>query len=61
MATCALLVAAGVLVMADADLGAAVAIAGAGVSLGLVTIAFHPWLLGAIGIDVAIVVVALSS
>ena len=33
---------------------------GAAVSLALVLLTFHPWLLGALAIDVAIAVVALT-
>jgi hypothetical protein len=57
---CALLVLAGGLVVAGAGLGSGLAVAGAGVSLVLVLLSFHPWLLGAVAIDVAIVVVALG-
>jgi hypothetical protein len=56
----ALLALAGVLVVAGADAGAALAVAGAVVSLALVLLTFHPWLLGAVAIDVAIAVVALT-
>jgi hypothetical protein len=56
----ALLALAGVLVLAGADAGGALAVAGAAVSLALVVLTFHPWLLGAVAIDVAIAVVALT-
>jgi hypothetical protein len=56
----ALLALAGVLVITGADAGAAPAVAGAVVSLALVLLTFHPWLLGAVAIDVAIAVVALT-
>jgi hypothetical protein len=49
-----------VLVLAGAQAGAALAVVGAVVSLTLVLLTFHPWLLGAVAIDVAIVVVALT-
>jgi hypothetical protein len=49
-----------VLVLAGADAGGAVAVVGAAVSLALVAVTFHPWLLGAVAIDVAIAVVALT-
>jgi hypothetical protein len=60
VAACVVLVVAGVLVIAGAGLGAALAVAGAAVSLALVLLVFHPWLLGAVAIDVAIAVVALT-
>jgi hypothetical protein len=47
-------------VLAGADAGAALAVAGAVVSLALVLLTFHPWLLGAVAIDVAIAAVALT-
>jgi hypothetical protein len=56
----ALLALAGVLVIAGADAGAAPAVAGVVVSLALVLLTFHPWLLGAVAIHVAIAVVALT-
>ena len=56
----ALFALAGVLVLAGADAGAALAVAGAAVSLALVLLTFHPWLLGAVAIDVAVTVVALT-
>ena len=40
--------------------GAALAVTGAAVSFALVLLTFHPWLLGALAIDVAIAVVALT-
>ncbi len=55
-----LLAGSGVLVLAGAQAGAALAVVGAVVSLTLVLLTFHPWLLGAVAIDVAIVVVALT-
>lgn len=56
----ALFALAGVLVLAGEDAGAALAVAGAVVSLALVLMTFHPWLMGAVVIDVAIAVVALT-
>ena len=56
----ALFALAGVLVLGGANAGAALAVAGAAVSLALVLLTFHPWLLGAVAIDVAIAVVALT-
>lgn len=53
------LAAGGVLVLAGGGLGAALAVAGAAISLALVILTFHPWLLGAAAIDVAIAIVAL--
>ena len=58
-AACMLFVAAGALVLAGGSLGTGLAVAGAAVSLLLVLLAFHPWLLGAVAIDVGIAVVAL--
>jgi hypothetical protein len=60
LAACSLLVGSGVLVLAGAQAGAALAVVGAVVSLTLVLLTFHPWLLGAVAIDVAIVVLALT-
>ena len=54
----ALFALAGVLVLAEG--GAALAVTGAAVSLALVLLTFHPWLLGAVAIDVAVTVVALT-
>jgi hypothetical protein len=54
----ALLSVAGILVLAGAHAGAAVV--GAAVSVALVGLTFHPWLLGAVAIDVAVAVVALT-
>ena len=56
----ALFVLAGVLVLTGAPSCAAAAVAGAAVSLALVVLTFHPWLLGAVAIDAAIAVVALT-
>jgi hypothetical protein len=56
----ALFALAGVLVLAGGDAGAALAVAAAVVSLALVLVTFHPWLIGAVAIDVAITVVALT-
>lgn len=53
-----LLVAAGILVLSGAGPGAPIAAAGAGGSLTLVLLTFHPWFLAAIAINVAILVVA---
>ena len=57
---CVIFVVAGILVLAGADVGAAMAVAGAGISLFLVFLTFNPWLLGAVAIDIAIVILALS-
>ncbi len=57
---CALFVPAGALVLAGAGLGAALAVAGAAVSLLLVTLTFHPWFAGAVVVDIAIAVIALT-
>jgi len=59
IAACVLFVAAGVLVLAGGGLGAGLAVAGTAVSLLLVLLTFHPWLLGAVAIDLGIAVVAL--
>jgi hypothetical protein len=53
------LAAGGGLVLAGAGLGATLAVTGAAISLALVVLTFHPWLLGAAAIDVAIALVAL--
>jgi len=53
-----LLAVAGILVLAGT--GAGLAVAGAAVSLALVALTFHPWLLGAVAIDVMIAAVALT-
>jgi hypothetical protein len=58
--SCALLVAAGVLVVLGLGLGVAMAVTGAAVSLTLVALTFNRWLLGAIAIDVVIIAVALG-
>lgn len=60
VAAAGLLSLAGVLVLVGGDAGATPAVAGAAVSLALVLLTFHPWLLGAAAIDVAIAVVALA-
>jgi len=60
VAACALLAVAGILVLSGASAGAGLAVVGAGISLALVVLTFHPWLLGAVAIDVAIGVVALG-
>jgi hypothetical protein len=60
VAAAGLLALAGVLVLAGGDARAALAVAGAAVSLALVLLTFHPWLLGAVAIDVAIAAVALT-
>ena len=58
---CSLFVLAGVFLLNGGDgLDAGLAIAGASVSLALILLTFHPWLLGAAAIDVAIVIVALA-
>ena len=60
MTTCGLLVLAGVFLLNGAgELDAGLAVAGALVSLALVLLTFHPWLLGAVAINIAIVVVVL--
>lgn len=58
-AACALFVLAGVLVIAAADLGATLALAGAGVSLALVVLTFNRWFVFAIAINGAIIAIAL--
>jgi hypothetical protein len=60
IAACVLLAVAGVLVLAGAGAGSALAVAGAAISLALVLLSFHPWLLGAVAIDVAIAIVAIA-
>lgn len=60
IAACVLLAAGGLLVLAGDPGGAALAAAGAAISLTLVVLTFHPWLLGAVAIDLAIVAVALT-
>ena len=60
LAACGLLVLAGVFLLNGAsDLDAGLAVAGALVSLALVLLTFHPWLLGAVAINIAIVVAVL--
>ena len=56
----ALLSVAGILVLAGAGAGTDLAVVGATVSVALVGLTFHPWLLGAVAIDVAVAVVALT-
>ena len=46
--------------LAGAGTGSALAVPGAAVSLTLVLLSFHRWLLGAVAIDVAIAVVAIA-
>ena len=58
--TAALFGAAGILVMLGAGSAAGLAVVGAMASLALVLLTFHPWLLGAVAIDVAIAVIALK-
>jgi hypothetical protein len=60
VAACVILAVAGVLVLVGAGTGAVFAIIGAGVSLVLVLLTFHPWFLGAVAIDVGIAVVAVT-
>ena len=60
VSACVMLVAAGVLVLTGAGLGAGLAVAGAALSLVLVVATFHPWLLGAVAINTAIVAVGLT-
>lgn len=55
---CALLVVAGALVLVKAGPASPVAVAGAGVSLALVLLTFHRWFLIAIGINAAIILIA---
>jgi len=57
---CGILVISGVLVLADVGPGAVLAATGAGLSLLLVLITFHAWFIAAVGIDVAIIVIALA-
>lgn len=57
---CALLIVAGVLVLAGADVGAVMAAIGAGLSLLLVLITFHPWFIAAVGINISIIVIAVA-
>ena len=57
---CGILVIAGILVLAGAGAGAALAAIGAALSLLLVVITFHPWFTVAVGINVAIIVIASS-
>jgi hypothetical protein len=58
VAAATLLVVAGAMVIGGG--GGALAAAGAGLSLVLVLITFHPWFIAAVGIDIAILIVALS-
>jgi hypothetical protein len=57
---CVILVVAGILVIVGTGAGAALAVAGAAASLALVLLTFHPWLVFAIAINVAIVVIAIT-
>lgn len=56
----AVLVVAGVLVLAGAGAGAVIAAIGAAISLLLVILTFHPWFLAAVAINVAIIVIAVT-
>jgi hypothetical protein len=61
LVACGLLVLAGVFLLNGAsDLDAGLAIAGAAVSLVLVALTFHLWFVGAVAINIAIIVVALA-
>jgi hypothetical protein len=53
-------VVAGILVLTSAAAGAALAIAGAALSLLLTALTFNPWLLGNLAINAAIIAVALG-
>jgi hypothetical protein len=55
-----LLALAGILMLAGAGAGGGLAVLGAAVSVALIGLTFHPWLLGAVAIDVVIAVVALT-
>jgi hypothetical protein len=57
---CAVLVVAGVLVLAGAGAAAVIAAIGAAISLLLVLVTFHPWFLAAVAINVAIIVIAVT-
>jgi hypothetical protein len=57
---CVLFILAGILVIAGAELGAALAVAGSAVSRALVLLTFNRWFVFAIAINVAIVVVAIT-
>lgn len=57
---CTVLALSGVLVLAGSGAAAKAAIAGASVSLALVVLTFHPWLAGALAIDLAIAAVAIA-
>jgi hypothetical protein len=59
-AACLVLTASGILVLAGAGLGAGLAVTGAAISLALVVLMFHVWLVGAAAIDVTIALVALT-
>lgn len=60
IAACVLLAAGGLLVLMGTAAGAALAAAGAAISLSLVVLTFHPWLFGAVAIDLAVAAVALT-
>ncbi len=60
IAACAVFVLAGVLVIAAADLGATLALAGAVTSLVLVLLTFNRWFVFAVAINVAIIAIALD-
>lgn len=59
-AACALLVLAGILVLAGAGPAAVAAVAGAATSLALVSLTFNRWLVLAVAFDVAIIAIALA-
>jgi len=61
MICCVLFVMAGILVLAGAGVGATLAAAAAAISLLLVLVAFNPWLLAAIAVNLAIIVVVATS
>ena len=54
-----LLIAAGVLVLGGG--GAGLAVTGAAVSLALIAVTFNRWLIGAVAINVAIILIALTA
>ena len=60
LVACAALVTSGTLVLPGAGEGAVVAVAGAAVSLALITLTFNRWLAGAVAINVGIVLVAIA-
>ena len=51
---------AGILLLAGTDLAAAIAVAAAVISLALVALTFNPWFVFAVGINAAIVAIALG-